>query len=226
MPYYNLAGRNATGSIVLRTKGCRVRKRIRRLDSNYYMYNIPGYVCRLEYDPNRSAFISLILYANGMCAYTLHTLGINVGSRVILHSDISAVDFNEQFISFVNGDSCALYCTPGGTILHGLEILPFKGSSYIHAAGTYGVVLRKFSRLRSCTVRLPTAQIRSFSIFCCFTKGIVSNDVHYRVKLGKAGRHRLLGRNPIVRGVAKNPVDHPHGGGEGKKSKKCFPRTA
>lgn len=221
----NSAGRANTGRIVARFRGSCARQRVRLVSNSNVFYGIPGRIIRIEYDPNRSSFISLVFFFNGICFYVLHTSGLNLGDRIFSHLDLSTgvSDFPARFNL---GDTCLLFCVPNGTIFHNLEKVPYSGSIFIRSAGTFGLLIKKFFRLRRCFIQLPSKQQRSFSFFCSITKGIVSNELHYRVLLGKAGRSRLLGYKPIVRGVAKNPVDHPHGGGEGKKSKKCFPRTA
>lgn len=222
----NSAGRANTGRIVARFRGSCARQRVRVVSNTNTFFCVPGKIIRIEYDPNRSSFISLVLYSHGICTYVLHTLGLSLGDVLFSHLDISLPGFNGISVHFNLGDSCSLFCSPHGTVLHNLETIPFSGGLYIRSAGTFGLVMKKFFRLRKCLIQLPSKQLRSFSFFCSVTKGVVSNDLHYRVLLGKAGRARLFGYKPIVRGVAKNPVDHPHGGGEGKKSKKCFPRTA
>lgn len=224
--FYNRAGRSNTGIIVARFRGNRARKRARILSQSNSFLCIPGYICRIEYDPNRSAFISLVLYSNNVCAYFLHTSGLSIGDRIVSYLDLSIPGLDNLAITFNNGDSSYLFCVPSGSLVHDLESIPLSGGVYSRSAGSYCIILKKFFRLRSSFIQLPSTQLRSFSFFCFCTKGIVSNDLHYRISLGKAGRNRLLGYNPIVRGVAKNPVDHAHGGGEGKKSKPCFPRTA
>lgn len=222
----NSAGRANTGRIVARFRGSCARQRVRLVNHYNTFFCVPGRILRVEYDPNRSSFISLVLYSNGICSYVLHTLGISIGDYIFSHTDLSVPGINGLNVHFNLGDLCFLFCVPNGTVLHNLETIPFSGGLFIRSAGTFGLVIKKFFRLRKCLIQLPSKQLRSFSFFCSITKGIVSNDLHYRILFGKAGRSRLLGRKPIVRGVAQNPVDHPHGGGEGKKSKKCFPRTA
>lgn len=220
----NSAGRANTGRIVARFRGSCARQRVRILSFHNRFFGIPGKIVRIEYDPSRSSFISLILYSNGICSYTVHTLGISTGDFIIHHPFVPL--FGSNVFSVNIGDSCFLSSSQNGMLLHNLETLPNSGGSFIRSAGTFGLVIKKFFNLRKCFIQLPSKQLRSFPFSCLVTKGIVSNDLHYRLQLGKAGRSRLLGCNPIVRGVAKNPVDHPHGGGEGKKSKKLFPRTA
>lgn len=222
----NSAGRANTGSIVARFRGSCARQRVRLIYYTNVFYGIPGRLIRVEYDPSRSSFISLVLFSNGICIYVLHTSGLNLGDCIFSHIDLSLPGVSGLSARLNLGDTCFLFCVPNGTVFHNLEILPYSSGLFIRSAGTFGLLLKKFFRLRRCFIQLPSKQQRSFSFFCSITKGIVSNELHYRVLLGKAGRSRLLGYTPTVRGVAMNPVDHPHGGGEGKKSKKCFPRTA
>jgi large subunit ribosomal protein L2 len=222
----NRAGRNNTGSIVARFRGSRARKRLRIVSHANSFFCIPGVVLRIEYDPNRSSFISLILYKNGVCSYNIHTLGLSVGDYIKSLRNISVTGLDGFPLTFNNGDSCYLYSVPNGTVTHDVELSPFSGGVISRAAGTYCLIVKKFLNLRKSFLKMPSKQLRSFSFMCIVAKGIVSNELHNRVVFGKAGRSRLLGKKQIVRGLCQNPVDHPHGGGEGHKSKKCFPRTA
>lgn len=222
----NKAGRNNTGRVVARSKGCRARSGIRILNSYIHSNSTPGIVCRLEYDPFRSSFISLVVYSNNICSYVLHTYGTLPGSRVMSAFDFSTCDLGIQFTVFNNGDSTSLLCTPHGTVLHDVELFPGAGGSIARAAGTYCLLLKKFLNIKKCFIRLPSESTMSISSTCYGTKGIVGNEENNKVVFGKAGRRKLRGFKPIVRGVAMNPVDHSHGGGEGKKSKQCHPRTA
>lgn len=222
----NIAGRNNTGRVVSRTKGTRVRSRTRVIDHNKVLFHIPGLVLRLEYDPHRSSFISLVMYANGVCAYSVQAHGVSVGSRVVSYMDFYNVSFDGVSNHFNTGDSCNLQHTPQGTVMFDVERYPGSGGSVSRSAGTFCVLLKKFPNLRRCMMQLPSRDSLSFSFFCTGTKGVSSNDTHMSTSLGNAGRARRLGKKSVVRGVAQNPVDHAHGGGEGKKSKMCFPRTA
>ncbi len=222
----NNAGICNTGARVSRSRGTRARKRARIVTHTNTLFNVPGIILRVEYDPNRSAFISMVVYANGICAYVSHSVGLFVSDRIQAYAYRASIDSYSVNVPLRTGDSCLLYSAPNGTVVHDVEYAPSSGSGIARAAGTYGIVLKKFYSIRRSLIRLPSTQTRSISFFSMLVKGVVSNELHYRTRLGKAGRNRLLGYKPIVRGVAKNPVDHPHGGGEGKKSKKCFPRTA
>jgi large subunit ribosomal protein L2 len=181
---------------------------------------------RVEYDPNRSSSISLILYSNGLCAYIIHPFGLSVGSTIASYTDVISAITRGLVVQFMNGDSCYVRNIPLGTILHNVEKFPGSGGAIARSAGTFRLLLKRFLNLRKCLIKIPSGDLVTISFHCGASKGIVSNRIHRRCSIGKAGRNRLLGLKPIVRGVAKNPIDHPHGGGEGKKSKKCFPRTA
>jgi len=213
---------------VSRTKGTRADARIRHIEHKKTLVNVPGVLFRIEYDPLRSAFISLLLFANGVCSYVLHTHGLALGARVVSYIDISTASIYGNGLStrFNNGDSSVLQNTPQGTVLFDIERYPGSGGCVSRSAGTFCVLLKKFLNIRKCLIQLPSRDSISFSFFCFATKGVASNDTHNSTVLGKAGRARLSGYKPVVRGVAQNPVDHPHGGGEGKKSKSCFPKTA
>jgi large subunit ribosomal protein L2 len=222
----NNSGRNNTGKIVARTKGARARSGLRLLDHKKNILGVPGVVCRIEYDPFRSSFISLLVYSNGICTYVIHTYGLAVGSSIISSFDLSSLYFFGFSRTFHNGDSSSLMWAPQGTILHSIELFPGSGGVIARSAGTYCNLVKKFPNIRKCLIQLPSRSSISIPHSSFGIKGIVGNEIHYRVSLGKAGRHRNLGYKPTVRGVAMNPVDHPHGGGEGKKSKPCHPRTA
>jgi large subunit ribosomal protein L2 len=224
--FRNMSGRNTNGRVVCFTKGSRVRKRLRIIDNAKHIYNVPGNIVRIEYDPNRSAFIALILYANGICCYSVHTNGTAIGDALVSYLDLAASSVDGLSVYFRNGDSSILRCIPQGTVIHNVELYPGSGGSIARGAGSFCLLLRKYMNIRKCLVVMPSKKQLTLSMFCNATKGLVGNTSHKRVMLGNAGRARRLGKKPVVRGVAMNPVDHPHGGGEGKKSKKCFPRTA
>jgi large subunit ribosomal protein L2 len=203
-----------------------VYSRTRILDHKKANYHIPGFIIRVEYDPHRSAFLALVMYASGLLVYCLQAHGVTVGSRVVSYLSLYNVFFGGVSTHFSNGDSCNLQNTPQGSVLFDLERYPGSGGCVSRSAGTFCVLLKKFSNLRRCLLQLPSRVALSFSFFCTGTKGVSSNDTHMSSAIGNAGRARRLGRKSVVRGVAQNPVDHAHGGGEGKKSKMCFPRTA
>ncbi len=199
---------------------------MRAVDHKKTFFDTPGYILRIEYDPMRSSPISSVHYANGIFSYTPHTVGLSIGARIIAYIDFRSIFVNTLTVRFNNGDSCSLAAIPHGSVISDVERYPGSGGVVARSAGTHCLLPKKYNKIRKCLLRLPSGDLLSFSHFSTGTKGVVSNETYYREKHGRAGRVRLRGRKPIVRGVAKNPVDHPHGGGEGKKSKKCFPRTA
>lgn len=207
-PYKKHAGRNFTGKLLVRHRGGCVKRQYRQLDYNYNLINIPGRIETIEYDPVRTAFVSLILYDNGLCTYKITTHNTKQGDPIIL----------SKKIRFDLGSSNELRYLPEGSLIHNIEHRPDRGSSIARSAGTYGILLSKLNNVA--TIRLPSKQIKEFSLDCRATVGMVSNIYHRDTIIGKAGRSRLLGKRPTVRGVAMNPIDHPHGGGEGKRSNK------
>lgn len=224
--YRSSGGRNNTGKKVIRTNGRCVHKRLRCINHFSRDYDVYGSIMRVEYDPTRSAYVSLIVFANGCACYVLHTSGTSCGSKVVSYINFHLLSIGKLSITLHNGDSSSLLHFPQGMIIHDLENIPYIGGIFARSAGAYCLLLRKFSRIHKCTIQLPSTHLVSVSSLCNSTKGIVGNYLHHRESLGKAGTNVLYGKHPIVRGVAKNPIDHPHGGGEGKKSKKCLPRTA
>jgi large subunit ribosomal protein L2 len=225
----NKAGRNNTGRVTFRTHGTRVRKRVRIIDHDKKVYNTPGIVARIEYDPNRSAFISLLVYANGVCAYSLSAHNTHVGSvTTSYHTEITS--FYNQGTGFTSnlllGDSCDLEHIPRGSVIFDVERLPNTCGSMARAAGTFCIAMKKYINIRRCLLQIPSKKLLSFPYYSRGTKGVSSNAYRYREQYGNAGHNRRIGYKPVVRGVAKNPVDHLHGGGEGKRSKDCFPKTA
>lgn len=203
------AGRNNQGRITVRHHGNLIKSNYKYIDFKYSILNIPGYIKTLEYNIHRSSFISLVQYANGVLVYQL------------AHNE---VQLNDQIrfsltTRFEKGSSSILKSLPEGINIFNLEKNPGSGAIYIRSAGTYGIILSKLSN-GFVTIKLPSKKILLFSQYCKATVGIVSNIENRDQILGKAGRSRWYGIRPTVRGVAMNPVDHPHGGGEGKKSKK------
>lgn len=210
MKISNKVGRNNEGSITVYTKSSRNKKLYRLIDFNRNIYNIPGIVYTTEYDPYRSSYISLIVYRNNICTYILSINNVCTGDIINTYKTISKY--------YNKGDCANLLTLPVGSIIHNLEYLPTYGSIYIRSAGTYGKVLRRHTRTNTVLVLLPSKYTFYASIFSKATIGVLSNIHHKSIKLGKAGRSRWLGIKPNVRGVAMNPIDHPHGGGEGKRS--------
>jgi large subunit ribosomal protein L2 len=206
-------GRNCTGRITMRRRGGGHRKRIRIVDFRRDKVGVPARVATIEYDPNRSARLALLVYADGEKRYIIAPKGISVGDVVETGpaSDIKP------------GNSLPLANIPLGTWIYNIELKPGKGGQMARAAGTYAQVMAKEGRY--VLLRLPSGELRNVFNVCTATVGQVGNLQHENIKLGKAGRARWLGRRPKVRGVAMNPVDHPHGGGEGRTSGGRHPVT-
>lgn len=198
------AGRNNYGRITVRHRGGGNRRKYRMIDWKRRKDDIPATVRAIEYDPNRSAFIALLFYADGEKSYILAPQGLKVGDKVISgeNADIS------------DGNCLPLEKIPVGTEIHNIEMHPGKGGQLVRAAGTAAQLLAKEGRYA--TLRMPSGEVRMVLQNCRATIGSLSNVENEIVNIGKAGRKRHLGRRPHVRGSAMNPVDHPHGGGEGK----------
>ena len=200
------AGRNVYGRITMRRRGGGHKRRYRIIDFRRDKYGIDAVVSSIEYDPNRSARIALVTYKDGVKRYILAPQGLKVGQRIV-----SARDADIR-----PGNSLPLRNIPLGTLVHAVELKIGAGAKLCRAAGVFAQLLAKegdWSQLR-----LPSGEVRRVHLNCRATIGQVGNTEHGNIKLGKAGRSRWLGRRPKVRGVAMNPVDHPHGGGEGRTS--------
>ena len=213
LPLRKRAGRNNRGVVSVRHRGGGAKRRLRIIDFKRDKLGIQGKVAAIEYDPNRSARIALIHYADGEKRYILAPLGLNVGD-VIMTGEGAEIK---------PGNALPLGSIPDGTLIHNLEFEPGKGGQIVRSAGTAAQLLGKEGRYS--LVRLPSGELRRFLSDCLATMGQVSNVEHQGVKLGKAGRIRLLGRRPQVRGSAMTPRDHPHGGGEGKAPRGMAPKT-
>ena len=198
------AGRNNTGKIMVRHQGGGSRQLYRVIDFTRDMDNVVGRVAEIEYDPNRSALIALIQYANGKKAYILLPDGLKVGDT-IMSGDTAEIR---------PGNNTRLGRMPLGTVIHNIELFPGKSAHVARAAGASAQLLAKEANWAQ--VRMPSGEIRKFSLDCRATIGQVGNLDHNKEALGKAGNSRHRGIRPSVRGVAMNPIDHPHGGGEGK----------
>ena len=200
------AGRNHHGHITARRRGGGHKRRYRRIDFRRTKDGVPGRIAHIEYDPNRSARIALIHYADGEKRYILHPRGLRVGDTIVSGSgsDIRV------------GNALPLREIPLGTTVHAVELVPGKGAQLARSAGTAVQVVAKESGM--ITLKLPSTEVRMVREGCRATIGQVGNVDHELIRSGKAGRSRWLGRRPKVRGVAMNPVDHPLGGGEGKSS--------
>ena len=202
----NKAGRNSKGRITVRHRGGGHKAKYRVIDWKRDKDDIPGKVKGVEYDPNRSARIALIVYPDGEKRYILSPLGLKVGETVMSgpNSEIKS------------GNCLALKDIPLGTLIHNIELKPGKGGQLVRSAGTSAQVMAKDEKF--CHIRLPSGEVRLISVRCRATIGQIGNIEHETITIGKAGRSRWLGRRPKVRGVAKNPVDHPHGGGEARST--------
>ena len=204
VPLKKHAGRNNQGRITVRHRGGGHKRMYRIIDFKRDKDGIPGKVATIEYDPNRSARICLIHYRDGEKRYILHPVGLKVGDIVMSGPDAD----------IKVGNALPLEKIPVGTIIHNIELKPGKGGQLVRAAGAAAQVVGRDGDY--VIVRLTSGEIRKIHKNCRATIGQVGNLDHENITLGKAGRARWLGRRPAVRGSAMNPVDHPHGGGEGK----------
>jgi len=198
-------GRNNKGHLSMRNRGGGFRKMYRIIDYRRDKLDIPGVVETTEYDPNRSAFISLVKYRDGERRYILTPLDLKVGQAIVS---------SDQVVDILPGNATLLRNLPLGTIVHNVELQRNKGGQIVRTAGAGAQILAKEGEFAQ--LRLPSSEIRKVHLFCRATIGQVGNLDHQNVEIGKAGRSRWVGRKPHVRGTAMNPVDHPHGGGEGK----------
>ena len=199
-------GRGAQGRIAVRFRGGGAKKLYRIIDFKRRKFDVPATVERLEYDPNRSAFIALIVYQDGEKAYILAPQRLKAGDSVIASEKVDVKP----------GNAAPLRSLPIGTIIHNVELKPMKGGQLARSAGAYAQLVGRDAGYAQ--IRLGSGELRMVLDSCLATVGAVSNPDHMNINLGKAGRSRHLGFRPHVRGVAMNPVDHPHGGGEGKTS--------
>ena len=206
-------GRNNAGRISNRHRGGGHKKRYRVIDFKRRKFDIEATVERLEYDPNRTAFIALIKYDDGELAYILAPQRLGPGDKVI----------SGDRVDVQPGNAMPLANIPVGTIVHNVEMKPGRGGQIARSAGTYVQLIGKDSGYAQ--LRLGSGEVRMVPEQCMASIGAVSNSDQQNINLGKAGRKRWLGRRPVVRGVAMNPVDHPHGGGEGRTSGGRHPVT-
>lgn len=197
-------GRNAHGEVTIWHRGGGHQKKYRVIDYRRDKTGIPAKVAAIEYDPNRSARIALLHYADGEKRYILHPVGLEVGMTVQ----------NGEAADILPGNALQIRHIPPGTMVHNLELAPGKGGQLVRSAGGAAQLLSKEGDIA--LVKLPSGETRKFSVDCMATVGQLGNLDHENVTYGKAGRTRWHGRRPTVRGVAMNPVDHPHGGGEGR----------
>jgi large subunit ribosomal protein L2 len=195
-------GRNSKGRVTARHRGGGAKRRYRKIDFKRTKDGIPAKVASIEYDPNRSASIALVNYADGEKRYILAPQGLRVGAEVV----------SGEGADIAPGNSLALARIPTGTVVHNVELIPGQGGKLGRSAGTAIQVVAKEGAMVS--LRLPSSEVRMVRGECRATVGTISNAEHQNVKIGKAGRNRHKGKRPQSRGVAMNPVDHPHGGGE------------
>jgi large subunit ribosomal protein L2 len=206
-------GRNSNGRTTAWQRGGGHARRYRLIDFQRDKPGVPAKVRSIEYDPNRSARIALLVYADGEKRYVIAPAGLQVGDQVVSGSGVD----------IVTGNAARLRDLPTGTQVHALELTPGKGAQVARAAGTVATLMAKEGEYG--LVRMPSGEVRKIHLECKATVGAVGNAEHENVSWGKAGRRRWLGIRPSVRGVAMNPVDHPMGGGEGKTSGGRHPTT-
>lgn len=197
-------GRNNSGSTTLRFRGGGNKRRYRIIDFKRNKENIPATVASIEYDPNRTANIALLVYADGEKRYIIAPKGLKVGAKVETGENVD----------IIIGNCLPLKSIPVGTMVHNIEMKPGKGAQLVRTAGAEAQLMGKEGKYAQ--IKLPSGEFRLIPLECKATIGQVGNTDHNLVRLGKAGKKRYLGRKPHVRGSAMNPVDHPHGGGEGR----------
>ncbi|MCR1934514.1 50S ribosomal protein L2 [Clostridium tepidum] len=197
-------GRNANGKITVRHIGGGAKRKYRIIDFKRNKDNIPAKVASIEYDPNRTAFIALVVYADGEKRYIIAPVGLKVGDTIVSgpESDIKV------------GNCLPIKNIPVGTVIHNIELSPGKGAQLVRSAGNSAQLMAKEGDYSQ--VRLPSGEVRYIRVECRATIGVVSNQTNEIVNIGKAGRKRHMGIRPTVRGSVMNPNDHPHGGGEGR----------
>lgn len=212
-PLHKSGGRNNQGRMTVRHRGGGHKRQYRIIDFKRDKIDIPAKVARIEYDPNRTSFIALLHYADGEKRYIIAPQRVKPGD--VLQSGSNA--------EIKPGNALPMRSMPMGTVIHNIEIKPGKGGQMARSAGNYAQLMGKEGKYAQ--LKLPSGEMRMVSLECMATVGMVSNSDHANTKLGKAGRKRWLGWRPHVRGVAMNPVDHPHGGGEGRTSGGRHPVT-
>ena len=203
-PVKSTGGRNNNGRVTSRWRGGGHKRTYRLIDFKRVKHGIPAKVFSIEYDPNRSAFIALLHYADGEKNYILAPEGVKPGD--VVESGLE--------VDIKPGNALPIKKIPLGTIIHNIEMKPGKGAQLVRSAGGYAQLMAKEGKYAN--IKLPSNEVRLILQECYATIGTLGNSEHENVTIGKAGRNRWLGRLPRVRGVVMNPVDHPHGGGEGK----------
>ncbi len=212
-PNRKTGGRNNKGRITMWQRGGGHKRMYRKVDFRRNKLEVPAKVASIEYDPNRSANLALLHYLDGEKRYILHPVGLKVGDQVVAGREADILP----------GNSLPLRHIPAGTLIHNLELRPGKGGQLVRSAGGSAQLVAKEDKY--VMVRLPSGEVRKVLADCTATIGQVGNLDHENENSGKAGRTRWQGRRPKVRGVAMNPVDHPHGGGEGRTSTGGTPVT-
>jgi len=212
-PKSRISGRNNQGELTIWHRGGGHKRHYRVVDFKRDKMGIPARVATIEYDPNRSAFIALLHYADGEKRYILAPSGLKVGDKVVSGPEAD----------IVTGNALPLKSIPAGTLIHNIELRPGKGGQMVRSAGSSAQLLAKEGEYAQ--IRLPSGEVRKVLMDCVATIGQVGNLEHENISIGKAGRKRWMGIRPTVRGVAMNPVDHPLGGGEGKTSGGRHPVT-
>lgn len=212
-PKPSSGGRNNQGRVTVRRRGGGHKQHYRAVDFRRNKDGVPGKITAIEYDPNRSARLALVVYADGEKRYILAPVGLEVGMTVASGSGSE----------YQVGNCLPLAEIPLGTVVHNVEMTPGRGGQLARSAGNSCQLLAKEGRFAA--LRLPSGEMRRVMVQCRATIGQVGNEEHLNIAIGKAGRNRWLGKRPKVRGVAMNPVDHPHGGGEGRTSGGRHPVT-
>ncbi len=207
-PLKKTGGRNNLGRITSRRRGGGHKRRYRVIDFKRDKFDIKGEILTIEYDPNRSSRIALVGYEDNEKRYIIAPDGIRKGNQIVSSKD--------SVVPFKVGNAMPLYRIPEGMLVHNIELKIGKGGQISRSAGSYARIMAKENG--NVTLRLPSGEVRMVNENCFATVGVVGNKSHENITIGKAGRSRWLGRRPKVRGVAMNPVDHPHGGGEGRTS--------
>ena len=208
------AGRNSNGRITSRHKEAGAKKLYRIIDFKRNKLNVPGTIATVEYDPYRNCRICLVNYADGEKRYIIQPSGLKVGATIAAA---------ESGLDILPGNAMKLGSMPVGTMVHNIELKPGKGGQVARSAGGYAQVMGREEKYT--IVRLPSGEMRKILSVCMATVGIVGNEDFSNMVIGKAGRQRHLGKRPQTRGSAMNPIDHPHGGGEGKTNSGRHPVT-
>ncbi|MDD4899884.1 MAG: 50S ribosomal protein L2 [Candidatus Omnitrophica bacterium] len=206
LPLKSRAGRNSYGRITVRHQGGGHKRKLRIIDFKRDIFETPAKVVAIEYDPNRTSRIALVEYPNNLKKYIIAPAGLQVGDVII--------SSNEKEAEIKTGNCLLLRHIPSGTMIHNIELAKGRGGQIVRSAGSSAQIMAKEGDFAH--VKLPSGEVRLVSLDCHATIGQIGNIEHEAVQMGKAGRRRWMGIRPTVRGLAMNPVDHPHGGGEGK----------